>query len=463
MANRLRTTFLLLACLLATAGLAGAADIASKDFSADDLFQLKKVWTVDLVFTPEQWVAMTPRMDGPHGAESLLGPEGGHNGYLANRGLVFDWAHADFTIDGKSFQDVGVRYKGNGTYAGGAGQNKISMKVNLNKYVKGQKLASVTTVNLANNITDAGWMNEELAYRLFRDAGVPAPRSAYAKVYVTVTGKVARHYMGLYSLIEEVDDRFVQDRFGSEKKSGALLKPVPISLFTYMSDKWADYNQTYDPKDDLTPAQEERVIGFCKIVTSGTDQEFAAKLPEYVDLDNFARFIAVDVWLTDLDGILNVGQNYYAYMDPKDGKFRFIAWDHDHSFGQMGRASVPQIENFSINHPWGSRNRFLERVFAVPAFRDLYLAKMREFSTTIFQPARIFAQVDDLAPAIRPAISEESKVAAHFFDEVVADPTSAATPMGGERLKTFVKARTPLVINQLDGKSQGDQIETNTR
>ena len=466
MVNRLHSAFLLTAFLLAQCAPARAADINSKDFSADDLFQLKKIWTVDLVFTPEQWTAMTPRMDGPHGAEYLLGPEGGHNGFLANRGLTFAWAHGAFSIDGKQYEDIGVRYKGNGTYSGGAPQNKISMKLNLNKYVKGQKLANVTSINLANNITDPGWMNEELAYRLFRDAGVPAPRSSYARVFVTVTGKVPRRYMGLFSLIEDVDEHFVQDRFGAvpdKKMLGPLLKPVPISLFTYISDKWTDYNQIYDPKTELTPAQIERIIGFCKIVTSGTDEEFAAKLPEYVDLDNFARFIAVDVWLTDLDGILNMGQNYYAYMDPKTGKFNFMAWDQDHGFGQMGRASNAQTENFSIYHPWSSRNKFMERVFAVPAFRELYLARMREFSKTIFQPERIFAQVDDLAPAIRPAIAEESKVAAHFFVQVVADPAPGPAQQFGERLKTFTKARTPLVIDQLDGKSKGDQIEISIR
>jgi hypothetical protein len=79
------------------------------------------------------------------------------------------------------------------------------------------------------------------------------------------------------------------------------------------------------------------------------------------------------------------------------------------------------------------------------------------------------AQVDDLAPVIRPAIEEESKVAARMFDETVAGPPAAsgrgAAPqmMYGERLKTFVKARTPKIIDQLDGKSQGDSVDIRTR
>jgi spore coat protein CotH len=449
------------ALLMFAAGIAGAADINSSDFSAKDLFQLSKVWTVELTFTSAQWKAMAPRFDGPQGPGFLLGPDGGHNGFMAARGLVFNWAHADLTIDGRHFADIGVRDKGNGTYMEGSERGKISMKLHLSKYVKGQKLANMSTFNLANNITDAGWMNEELAYRLFRDAGVPAPRSSYARVYITVTGQSPRRYVGLYSLIEDVDEHFIQDRFGS--KTGALLKPVPPSLFAYQGDDWAAYNQTYDPKTELTAAQKSRIIEFCKVVTSASDKEFAARVGDYIDLDNFARFLAVDVWLSDLDGILNVGQNYYVYLDPATNKFSFTAWDHDHSFGQMGRASNADTENFSILHPWSNRNRFIGRMFAVPAFRDLYLAHMRDFAATIFQPARIFRQVDELAPAIRSAIADESDNAVRRFDQVTADPSPGRANMFGETLKSFVRARTPLVLDQLNGKSQGARYDSDMR
>ena len=55
------------------------------------------------------------------------------------------------------------------------------MKIDLNEYVKGQKLAGITKLNLHSNVTDASWMNEVLSHRLYRDAGVPAPRTAYAR------------------------------------------------------------------------------------------------------------------------------------------------------------------------------------------------------------------------------------------------------------------------------------------
>lgn len=277
-------------------GLAGtlallAADINSKNFTADDLFQLTKVWNVDLTFTAEQWKGIAPKYSPlGFGAARLQGAEGARNGLSAQGGIEFDWTHADFAIDGRKFPDIAVRYKGNGTFRQGQQSGKISFKVDLNKYVKGQKLAKMDKLNLANNITDAAWMNEELAYRAFRDAGVPAPRTSYARVFVTVTGQAARDYWGLYSIVEDVNEAFMQDRFGT--KDGLLMKPVTTNLFHYLGDDWKKYNQTYDPKGEMTPEQTARVIDFCRFVTESNDEQFAAGIGDYVDLDEFARFMA---------------------------------------------------------------------------------------------------------------------------------------------------------------------------
>lgn len=438
------------------AGLVAGATIDSKDFKPDDLFQITKVWTVDFVFTPQQWKGISPKYIGfgggfNAGASRLQGPEGARNGLSAAGGIEFEWTHANFSIEGRKFTDIAVRYKGNGTFRQGQSSGKISLKIDLNKYVKGQKLAKLDKLNFANNITDAGWMNEELSYRLFRDAGVPAPRTSYARLYVTVTGEAPREYWGLYSIVEDVDDRFALDRFGTNQ--GLLLKPVTQNLFHYLGEDWAKYNQTYDPKDDMSEAQVKRVIDFCRFVTSADDEQFAAKLGDYVDLDEFARFLAVTVWLTDLDSILDNGQNFYVFLSPETQKFSFIAWDQDHSFGQFGRGgSNSQRRNFTIFRPWSGSNPFLQRVFAVPAFQELYMAKLAEFRKTIFRPERIIDEVNEIAPVIRPAIEEESDAKAKWFDTVVSDNGSDNY---NETVKGFVKARAQSVGDQLDGKSQG--------
>src|SRR5438034_9190100 len=129
---------------------------------------------------------------------NLQGAEGKRNGLASAMGIEFKYVHADLEFEGQMLKDVAVRYKGNGTFMQSRDSLKRSLKLDLNKYVKGQKLAGVSKLNLHSNVTDAGWMNEPVSYRLFRDGSVPAPRTSYARVYLTVRDKYDNQYAGLY-------------------------------------------------------------------------------------------------------------------------------------------------------------------------------------------------------------------------------------------------------------------------
>ncbi len=417
------------------------------------------------------------------GGMNLQGAEGKRNGLSAAAGIEFDYVPADLEFDGAPFANVALRFKGNGTFMQSRGSEKRSLKVDLNKFAKGQSLAHVSTLNLHNSVTDASWMNEVLSYRLFRDAGVPAPRTAYARVSVSVPGKWDRKLLGLYALVENVDKDFADELFGSKK--GALFKPVTPQPFTDLGDDWKAYAQTYDPKTDLKAAQKQRVIDFCKLVSHADDAEFAAKLGDFLDVEEFARFMSVTVWLSALDSILGPGQNYYVYLHPKTQKFQFLPWDLDHSFGQFFLMGTPeQREALSLQKPWRGENLFLARVFATTTFQQHYRARLEEFSRTIFLPERFHAQVDELAAAIRPTVAEESEEKLARFDKAVAGETVAPAGFGappgapagaagsppqpgggapgfpgaGKPIKGFVAARAQSVLAQLAGTAKGEII-----
>lgn len=445
-----------LICLLAAAGtgltLLGTDSSAARQaatvvtsISAAEFFAPAKVWTVHFMMSADAWRAMQPRQGAGggfgFGGGRFLGPPGGRNGVAGRQGIEFDYVHATLQIDDWTFRDVAVRYKGNGSYlrATRAGSDKISLKVDLNKNVKGQKLAGLTTINFQNNITDAGWMNEVVAYRLYRDAGALAPRTAYAQVYLTIEGQAGKRYLGLYSISENVDENFAEDRFGTKK--GAILKPSTQDLFTDWGADWAVYNQSYDPKTDLTDAQKQRVMALGRLVSKASDEEFAAQISDYLDLDDFARYFAVLVWIANHDSLLQNGQNFYTYLHPETNRMHFIAWDQDFSFGN-GRISA----GWSIHSAWNGNNRFLSRVFAVPAFRSRYLDRMAEFSERLFVPDRFAQQVAEIGPAIRPSIELEGKEWLTAFDDVVAG-RSGIVPYVASRAR-FVKAE----LDQTDVK-----------
>lgn len=434
----------------------------------NDIFGFTNIWTIHLTFTAEQWQAMEPKEAGrpergTRRGSFLQGPEGGRNGIAAAFGIVYEFVHADLEFGTHKFKDVGVRYKGNGTFLSSREGLKRSLKIDLNKFVKGQKLAGMSQLNLHNSVRDPSGMNEAIAYRIFREGKVSAPRTAYARVYLTVPDKYSRRYFGLYNLVEDVGSAFTRESFG--EKDGALFKPVTPNLFSDLGDDWKSYNQTYDPKTDLTDEQKRRVIEFSKFVSTASESDFTVKIGDYLDVENFARYMAITSWLTDLDGILGPGQNYCIYLHPKTQKFLFIPWDQDQPFGQFPRGTEEQRENLSIHKPWSGEHRFLERVYKSEPFKKAYLARLLDLNKSVFEPERIHRQVDELAAVLRAPIQEESPERLAEFEKAVAGQKVAIAMGPGfnggvavKPIKPFVTTRARSVADQLDGKTEGKTI-----
>lgn len=463
-----------LAVVVALASVLRAAppQVPAPALTADGVFQMAKVWTVHLTFTEEAWnglVPAPPQVIPVPTRPGFVAAEGKRNGISGFRGLEFQYVKADIEFEDQRFPNVAVRLKGNGTFPPGQRWNKPSLKVDLNKFVKGQKLAGLSTINLHNNITDASMMNEVLAYRLYRDAGVAAPRTSYARVYVTVPNKPARTYLGLYSLVENVDTNFAQAHFKVE--GGAIFKPVTMQLFEHVGNDWAAYNQMYDPKTDLTPADKQRVIELADLVWNADDATFTSRIADFVDMPSFANYMAVMVWMANPDTLLRQGQNYYMHLHPTTRKFVFIPWDQDHSWGQFVPFTTPEYQQtLDILHPWSRGlgpamaaedpgNRLLERMYRLDAFRKPYLAELSRLTKTVTQPARLVKNFDDLAAALAPIAAQEpvpERVTG--FKEAQGTvpfkrPINAAITV--VPAKTFITARHASVVAQL--KAQGIQ------
>jgi hypothetical protein len=393
----------------------------------------------------------------------LRAEEGERNGVVGAFGGKIPISHADLKFEGRNFPSAQIRYKGNGTLYEAKGL-KRSFKIDLDAGFPSRDLADVSKLTLHNLVTDGSYMNDVLVYRLFRDAKVPASRTSYVRIYATVPDSLDNQYLGLYLLVETVDNNFAKYWYGTKK--GALFKPVTPHLFKYRGDDWKLYNQSYDPKTTLSPEAKNRIIETCKFVTNASDEEFALRLSEYFDLDNLARYLAINVWVCDIDGIFGPGQNFYIYLHPKTMQISFIPWDHDHSFGQMARGSQELRENLSIEKPWMWPSRFLERVYADEQFKKLYYQYLKEFNETILKPERLMAQMKEIIPTIRPSIQEESAAQLRRFDIVAGitpdlkDTTKVFEGLPPKFPREFIPARHKGVANQLNGKSKGERFES---
>jgi len=442
---------------------------AANAHKPEDVFQTTNIWAAHLKFSSEQWKTLkpkriepVPKLFQPGGEVVLRNPKAQRSGLAGALGFDFEWGKADLDFGGAHLENVAARFKGNGTFIASLYGWKRSFKVDFNKFSKGQKLAGIEEINLANLIDDRSYMSDALAYEFFRDAGVPAPRTGYAWLTISVTNKWNEKPLGLYLLVENLGGPFAAERFGSKKTP--IFKPVTYHLFEDLGAEWSSYDAIYDLKTRATEQQRNRVIDFARLVSHASDEEFAQQSGEFLDLDEFARFLAGLVLLSSYDGFLSDGQNFYVYLDPRTNKFGFIPWDLDHAWGGFYlMATAEERERAIIWHPWTGSNRFLERIMRVEDFRKAYRARLEEFLEMLFVPVRLSQRIDEIARVIRSPIAAESSFRLQKFDIAVSDrwvPQSGRKDeMGPNRpvhqLKHFIEARSKSVRQQLDGKSKG--------
>src|SRR5688572_3647157 len=178
--------------------------------NAQDLYRTTNIWHTHLRFTPEQWKALEfkrigpmPNFMRPGGLIFVRNPKARRSGVAGVLGFEFDWTHADFEFGGVAFTDVAARVKGNIL---SLSEPARSYKVDLNKFASGQKLAGLDELTFNSLVWDYSCLSEALGYEFFRDAGVPAPRTAYAWLSTSVTTQWEQKPLGLFLMEEPVDN-----------------------------------------------------------------------------------------------------------------------------------------------------------------------------------------------------------------------------------------------------------------
>lgn len=450
---------------------------ASTIQAAADIYRPTNIWTIHFFFTGAEYTALGPNRIAMQSMRSedragpvLRNPNAVRNGLAGMLGFEFPWSTAKVEIGGRTFTNVAVRFKGNGTFLGGLASYKKPLKIDLNQHAKGQEFGGRTVLNLGNLSADFTCLNDSLAFEFFRDAGIVAPRTAFARVFQTIAGRgdAQNRLLGLYTLIENPDSEWAREAYGI--KGVALFKPVTPAPFEDLGKEWTNYHGIYDPKTKITAAQQQRVIDLAQLVSHASDTAFHEQLGEYIDLDQAARFFACEVLLANYDGILSNGQNYLIFLDPRSNRFGFIPWDLDHSWGEFPLVgTADQREQGSIDRPWVSEIRFLERLWAHPVFAEKYRVQLRRLLDTQFIPARLEARIDEFATAIRPAVAEMAAMRLERFEQAVSanigtedrDP-KGRNPMDfhrpGWQLKRFIRARADHVRRQLEGEVTGVKL-----
>jgi hypothetical protein len=304
----------------------------------DRLFQLDRVLDIDLALSDEAMASL--------------------------RNSPYTEVEGSFACEGAYFPRVGVRIKG--VYGSLRSIDaKAAFKVDLNAF-DDHRFQGLETLTLNNMVQDPSYVHEWMAYDTFRDAGVPAPRVGYARVWLN------GDLMGLYADIETVDDTFLRRWWTDD--SGTLYEGAYGQDFNAGTEAGWEYDEGPDPTDraDITEVT--------AVLDAGPTEENLAALGQLVDLDEFRRVMAVEAVSVHWDGY-TTSNNYRIYDDPTTGRFQMIPWGTDQTFHDIWYG------------PWDGYGRLFQYCLAVPscyaAYNQELLAEVDRFEARDIWPESV--------------------------------------------------------------------------
>jgi len=228
------------------------------------------------------------------------------------------------SIDGNILDSVGVRQKGFSSHFS-SNQFKKSLKLDFNEFISGQSYDGIKKINLTNGIGDPAMQRDFLAFDIMRGAGIRAPRTSYAKVFLN------DEYWGLYLITEQIDKTFVKNNFASG--DGDLYKNIGWSSLNWLGDNPADYAESIALRTNKTTSDFSDFIEFVDVLNNTPNNEFADSIVKVFNVDYYLRVLAVDIMTNNWDSYIEHGRNFYLYHEPVSDLFFWIPWDYNLAFG----------------------------------------------------------------------------------------------------------------------------------
>ena len=348
------------------------------------------------------------------------------------------------TINGQTFDSVGVKYKGNSTYK--ANQTKNPLHIELDTY-KDQMYEAYTDIKLSNVANDPSFVREVLSYQILRQY-MHAPLSNYANVYIN------GNLIGLYSNSESVSKKFVKDRFGSKKNTFIKCNPPagagPGSSdypnLVYLGTDSSKYYAAYELNSDYGWKE---LIHLCDTLSNSTNN-----IEKILDVDRALWMLAFNNVLVNLDSYSGAfAQNYYLYRDD-NRRFVPVVWDLNESFGRFSMTGTSNLNSTTAKaqlthllHANDATYPLIKQLLAIPMFKRMYLAHCKTMVQENFANGAFFTQGQALQATIDGDVqTDQNKFFsyANFTSNLSTDVSVGGGPGGGT---------TPGIANLMNARS----------
>lgn len=365
------------------------------DPNYDVAFEEGSVKRIDLTISSSNWSAMQADLDA-----NLTGS-------VDDIDFTPVWVPGTVTFEGLDWYKVGIRYKGNSTLLNASRSNgdKYPFKLDFDEFeddfpqIDNQRFYGFKQLNLSSNDSDGSFMREKVAADLFREFGITAPRVAFYAVYLD-RGNGA-DFIGLYTLIEEVDDSVPDSQFPDD--DGNLYKPD--------GDAASFASGTYDEEEfDLKTNEDESDYSDVKALydllhndlRTSNEAQWKANLESIFNVDTFLKYLAVNNVIQNWDTYGIMTHNYFLYND--EGLLTWIPWDNNEAFqdGKMGGAVSLGMSEVGSSWP------IIRYIMDVNEYEVTYKQYVKEFSEGVFESSKMSATLTSYETLLNEYASLES-------------------------------------------------------
>ena len=303
---------------------------------------------------------------------------------------TFQHANIKITLPGKAavtLTNVGVRLKGQAS----RGDAKFPMKIKFDAFVPKQYFLGLKRITLNNMVQDPSFIHEATAYKMYRAAGVPAPRTGYSKV------KVEGASLGLYLNIESVDQVFAKRWY----KSTGHIYAGPYNCDVVPNNTC--YEATIGNTDRSHLSQAGNVA-----YLDGVDWWYA--INNVADMPRIIKLMATDIFMSNWDGYTDAVQNNHFIHFDTDGVFTVIPWGLDQTFTADPSADLTWDASGPIFRGWSDhRSTLLDHCIAyAPCHSQLIREGVRisALATTI----DLVGYKDLVAAKVNPIVSSPGEI-----------------------------------------------------
>lgn len=338
----------------------------------------------------------------------------------------------DFEWRGLVIHNTGLHTRGSGSL----NPIKPGMAIEFGKYTSGQKFLGLDAVFFRNFAEDWSMLHESLAMQVLARMGLPYQRTSFSRLFVN------GEYVGLYELLEPLDLRFIMTRFGED--TGYLYEAQGGEgfHFQYLGDDPKLYVPTlFDPKTHTDDPQAQVIADFVRTVNQASDADFVMAASQYIDLGPFVAHVAVEQFLSEVDGVLSDSgmANFYLYRRMADNRWFFLVWDKEMTF------MLPDLPIWQHTQ----ENVLLRRALQVPELHKRYLDTLHLAAEVIGGPGGwLEAETDREYQQIRQAAHDDPNRVC-LVDSVLARCPENLFEAGVDALRSFARQRRDFVNGSL--------------